>query len=98
MWLCDSAQLLKQLEKAAYAAMQRLIDLEKGLNKTWSEPDFERYSQASAAESKTIEQYDTYAPLHRHFCDALEVVDWRFAPIHAFSLFSRPSGTTKNCC
>ena len=79
--LRDSAQLLNQLEKAAYAAMQRLVDLEKCLNKTWSEPDFERYIQASAAESKAIEQYDAYAPLHRHFCDALEVVDWRSGEI-----------------
>ena len=77
----DSAQLLNKLEKAAYQAMQHLLDLEKRLNKAWSAKDFDAYLKALAAEAKAIEQYDTYTPLHSHFCDALEMVDWRSGEI-----------------
>ena len=79
--LRDSAQLLNKLEKTAYQAMQRVLDLEKRLNKTWSEKDFAAYLKALAAEAKAIEQADAYAPLHHHFCDALEMVDWRSGEI-----------------
>jgi hypothetical protein len=77
----DSAQLLHKLEKTAYQAMQRSLDVEQQLNKAWSEKDFETYLKTLAAEAKAIEQYDAYAPLHSHFCDALEMVDWRSGEI-----------------
>jgi len=60
--LRDSAQLRNKLEKAAYHAMQRVLDLEKRLNKTWSEKDFDAYLKALAAEAKAIEPVDVYPP------------------------------------
>ena len=77
----DSAQLLINLEKAAYRAMQKVVDLEKSLTKAWSESAFECYWQAVAAETNAIAHYDIYASLHRHLCDALEMVDWRSGEI-----------------
>lgn len=79
--LRDSTLLLTTLEKNAYRAIQRVIDLEKQLNKKWSDKEFETYIKAVAAEPKAIEQYDAYTPLHAHFCDALEMVDWRSGEI-----------------
>jgi hypothetical protein len=72
----ESAQLRHNLEKTAYQAMQRVLALEKRLNKAWSAQDFDAYLNALAAEAKAIEQYDAYRSLHAHFCDALEIVDW----------------------
>ena len=77
----DSAQLRTNLEKSAYRAMQKVVDLEKQLNKEWSETTFESYLQAVVAEAKAIEQYDAYAPLHAHLCDSFEMVDWRSGEI-----------------
>lgn len=77
----DSAQLLTNLEKSAYRTMQKGVDLEKQLLKQWSESTFESYLQAVADEAKAIEQVDTYASLHSHLCDALEMVDWRSGEI-----------------
>lgn len=77
----DSAQLLTHLEKSAYRAMQKVIDIEKQLTKEWSDSTFIAYLQAVAAEDKAIEQYDLYMSLHAHFCDALEMVDWRSGEI-----------------
>lgn len=77
----DSALLLTKLEKAAYAAIQKVVDIEKQLNKRWSAERFGQYVQAVAAETNAITQYDTYATLHAHFCDALEMVDWRSGEI-----------------
>lgn len=79
--IMDSAQLVTALEKSAYRTMQKVLDLEKQLNKAWSEGTFETYCQARAAETKAIEQYDTYRHLHGHFCDALAMVDWRSGEI-----------------
>jgi hypothetical protein len=73
--LRDSAQLRTALEKSAYQAMQRVVDLEKRLNKVWSDRGFDDYLEALDAEDKAIEQYDTYTSLHGHFCDALEMID-----------------------
>ncbi len=72
----DSALLLTKLEKSAYGAMQKVVDIEKQLNKQWADERFGQYLQAVAAEASAIAQYDTYATLHAHFCDALEMVDW----------------------
>lgn len=77
----DSAQLVTNLEKSAYRAIQKVIDLEKQLTKEWSESTFESYLNAVAAEERSIEQYDAYALLHSHLCDALEMVDWRSGEI-----------------
>ena len=77
----DSAKLLNRLEKTAYRAMQRVLDLEAKLCKQWDAKAFDTYVAASAAEAKAIEQYDTYAPLHSHLCDALAMVDWRSGEI-----------------
>jgi hypothetical protein len=77
----DSRQLCTALEKSAYQAMQRVLDFEKRLNRAWSDSDFDAYLKAVDVEAKAIEQYDTYASLHGHFCDALEIVDWRAGEI-----------------
>lgn len=77
----DSGQLLTYLEKSAYQAMQKVVDLEKKLSKKWSDGTFEHYLQADAAQINAIEDYDNYAPLHPHLCDALEMVDWRSGEI-----------------
>ena len=77
----DSALLRMALEKAAYKAMQRVLDLKKKLNKKSSKKERDIYLKAIAAETKAIEQYDAYAPLHAHLCDALEMVDWRSGEI-----------------
>lgn len=77
----DSAKLLTHLEKSAYRAMQKVIDLERQLTKKWTESAFEDYFPAIAAEDEAIEQYDLYASLHAHLCDALEIVDWRSGEI-----------------
>lgn len=77
----DSAQLLTNLEKSAYRAMQKVLDLEKQLNKEWAEETFQAYVKAIDAEAKAIEQYDRYRPLHSHLCDAFEMVDWRSGEI-----------------
>lgn len=77
----DSAQLLSALEKSAYRAMQKVFGLEKQLGKAWAESTFESYRQAVAAEDNAIGQYDSYAALHAHLCDALEMVDGRSGEI-----------------
>ena len=77
----DSAQLLTALEKSAYRAMQKVVDLEKLLHKKWSDTTFDGYCNAVTAQDKAIEQYDLYHSLHAHFCDALEMVDWRSGEI-----------------
>lgn len=84
--MTDSSQLVTALEKSAYRAMQKVLDLEKQLNKEWSDATFETYCQAVAAEAKAIEQYDIYRHLHSHFCDALEMVDWRSGEIRTPSI------------
>lgn len=71
----ESAQLCTNLEKSAYRAMQKVVELEKELTKQWSEETFESYQKAVAAQDKAIEQYDAYTSLHAHLCDALEMVD-----------------------
>lgn len=77
----DSAQLRTTLEKSAYRAMQKVVDLEKQLEAEWSEAIFQAYLKATVAEDNAIEQYDSYASLHPHLCDAFEMVDWRSGEI-----------------
>jgi len=77
----DSALLRAKLEKSAYRAMRKVLELEKRLNKEHSSTVSEKYLQAVDAETKAIEQYDLYTPLHAHLCDALEIVDWRSGEI-----------------
>jgi len=77
----DSARLLTYLEKSAYRAMQKVIDIEKQLTKERTDSLSKEYLKAVIAQDKAIEQYDLYASLHSHFCDALEMVDWRSGEI-----------------
>ena len=70
-----------QLEKTAYKAIERVIQLENRLLKEWSDKDFDEYISAVAAEDKAIEQYDTFACLNDHLYDAFELVDWRSGEI-----------------
>ena len=77
----DSALLLTKLEKSAYHAMHKVVELEKQLTKKWSDATFDSYLQSLAVEATAIEQYDAYHDLHAHLCDALEMVDWRSGEI-----------------
>ena len=79
--LRDGGKLRNQLEKTAYKAIKRVIQIEKRLLKKWSDADFEAYVLAVSVEEKAIEQYDTFACLNAHLCDALELVDWRSGEI-----------------
>lgn len=77
----DSKLICTKLEKSAYRAMTKVVEQEKQLNKEWSDELFAKYIKAVDAEAKAIEQYDIYATLHPHFCDAFEMVDWRSGEI-----------------
>ena len=79
--LRDCGNLRNQLEKTAYKAIERVIQLENRLLKKWSDKDFDEYIRAVAAEEKAIEQYDTFACLNDHLCDSFELVDWRSGEI-----------------
>ena len=79
--LRDGGNLRNQLEKTAYKAMGRVIQLENRLLKAWSDKDFSEYITAVAAEEKAIEQYDTFACLNEHLNDSFELVDWRSGEI-----------------
>ena len=79
--LRDGSQVKQDLKRSAIHAMQTVFDLEKALAKEWDDADFDRYVKAVAKEEAALEQHDAYAKLYPHFCDALEMVDWRAGDI-----------------
>ena len=79
--LRDGGQVKRDLERSAYKAMRIVLELERKLGKAWHESDFVRYVDAVAREEWAITQYDAYAQLFSHLCDALEMVDWRAGEI-----------------
>jgi len=79
--LRDGGQVKRDLERSAYKAMRIVFELERKLGKAWDESDFVRYVDAVAKEEWAITQYDAYAELFPHLCDALEMVDWQAGEI-----------------
>lgn len=78
----DGGQVRHDLERAAFRATQRVLDLEKQLLKQWDEQLFvEHYIPADAAEARLYEQHDHFAHWLNHLVDALELVDWRSGEI-----------------
>jgi len=79
--LRDGGQVQRDLERSAYKAMRIVWELERKLAQTWDEANFVRYVEAVAQEEWAITQYDAYAELFSHLCDALQMVDWRAGEI-----------------
>jgi len=74
----DGSTVRRALERAAYQAMNTVIDLEKKLNQEWDAQLFEQtYIPAIAKEVETIEQHDQFETWLSHFHDALVLVDIR---------------------
>ncbi|MCP4065934.1 MAG: hypothetical protein GY740_22185 [Gammaproteobacteria bacterium] len=79
--LRDGSKVKRDLERSAYKGMGIVFDLELKLSKTWDDTHFEQYIEAVAKEEQAIDQFDAYAELFPHLCDALDMVDWRAGEI-----------------
>ena len=78
----DGAQVLRDLERAAFRATKQVVKLEKQLLREWDETLFdEKYIPAVAKEELRYEQHAAFAEWLSHFVDALELVDWRSGEI-----------------
>lgn len=74
----DGSQVLRDLERSAFRATKQVMALEKKLCKAWDETLFlEKYIPAVATEERRYDQHAAFAQVLDHFCDALEIVDWR---------------------
>ena len=81
----DGSTVRRALERAAYRAMNAVIDLEKELNKEWDDQLFEqKYIPAIGKEAETIERHDQFETWLGHFHDALVLVDIRNGDIRDF--------------
>lgn len=78
----DGAQILRDLERAAFRATTSVIKLEKQLLRAWDETLFmEKYIPAVLAEERLYEQHAAFTECLAHFVDGLELVDWRCGEI-----------------
>ncbi len=78
----DGGRIRRDLERAAFRATQRVLDLEKQLLKEWDDHLFlDKYIPADAAQTRLYEQHDQFAHWLSHLVDALELVDWRSGEI-----------------
>lgn len=78
----DGSRVRQYLEKAAYKAMHKVLELEKKLLQEWDAVLFgEQYVPAVHQEEQLIAQHDTYAECLIHLDDAFELVDWRSGEI-----------------
>jgi len=78
----DGARVRQYLEKAAYKAMRKVLELEEKLLQEWDDQLFEQqYVPAVNKEERLIAQHDTYAEWLGHLYDAFELVDWRSGEI-----------------
>ena len=78
----DGAQVLRNLERAAFRATTLVLKLEKQLRKKWDESLFEeKYVSAVAKEERCYDQHAAFAQWLSHLVDALELVDWRSGEI-----------------
>ncbi len=83
----DGGQLLRNLERAAFRATRRVIELEKALLKQWDDSLFsEKYIGAVSQEERCYDQHHTFAQWLFHLIDALELVDWRSGEIRNRSI------------
>jgi hypothetical protein len=66
------------LERLAYAALERVYRLEKQLIQHWDGACFDHeYVPAVAKAEQLVAQHDAFSQCRQHLRDALEVVDWR---------------------
>lgn len=78
----DGSQVLRDLERSALRATKQVLTLEKKLAKAWDETFFvEKYIPAVVKEEQRYAQHAAFACVLDHFCDALELVDWRSGEI-----------------
>jgi hypothetical protein len=81
----DGATVRRALERAAYRAMNTVVDLEKKLNKQWDAQLFEqKYIPAIAKEAEALAQHDQFETCLAHLDDALVLVDIRNGDIRDF--------------
>jgi hypothetical protein len=78
----DGATIRRALERAAYRAMAKVIDLEKQLLKKWDDALFEeKYIPAVDKEMAAIESHDQFETWLLYLHDALALVDIRSGEI-----------------
>lgn len=78
----DGATIRRALERAAYRAMTKVIDLEKQLLKEWGDDLFtEKYIPAVTKEMATIACHDQFETWLNYLHDALALVDIRSGEI-----------------
>lgn len=78
----DGATIRRALERAAYRAMTKVIDLEKQLLKAWDDTLFEeKYIPAVTQEMAAITCHDQFETWLHHLHDALALVDIRSGAI-----------------
>jgi hypothetical protein len=78
----DGATIRRALERTAYQAMAKVIDLEKQLLKKWDDTLFEeKYIPAVAKEMAAIECHDQFETWLSYLHDALALVDIRSGEI-----------------
>jgi hypothetical protein len=78
----DGATIRRALERTAYQAMSKVIDLEKQLLKKWDDALFaEKYIPTVTKEVTAIECHDQFATWLNHLHDALSLVDIRSGEI-----------------
>ena len=83
----DSAQVLRDLERAAFRATRQVLKLEKQLGKQWCDSLFDdKYVAAVAKEELLYDQHATFAERLSHLYDAFELVDWRSGEIRDRSI------------
>ena len=78
----DGSTIRRALERAAYRAMSKVIDLEKQLGKEWDDDLFEqKYIAALTKELAAIEGHDQFEIWLNYLHDALALVDMRSGEI-----------------
>lgn len=83
----DGSQVLRDLERAAFRATDKVIKLEKKLLKQWDDTIFDqKYVPAVMKEEGLYEQHSAFSESLSHLIDALELVDWRSGEIRERSI------------
>lgn len=78
----DGGNVLRALERSAFAATKQVMKLEKQLLKQWDDTLFaEKYIPAVMKEACGYDQHAAFAEWLSHLYDALELVDWRSGEI-----------------
>ena len=74
-------RLSSSLERQAYAAIQKVEDLVKKLQKEETEEIVKKLKEARLLETKKIDLYDNFVEISSWVSDGLEMVDWRSGEI-----------------